>query len=169
MIRSTHRFTYEEAQATIDGAAPESVGQDLQEQIILLNQARQILLNRRLRQGSLQLDIEEMKLVLDDEGEVIDVISREQLAAHGLVEECMLAANEAVATFTSRHELPILRRIHSPPDEAGAWTSLSSFVGFGSRGDRQLRGRLATNDGSGGRFGRRSSGVFRIVEKSEQG
>ena len=118
VIRSAHRFTYEEAQATIDGAAPESVRQDLQEQIILLNQLRQILLNRRLRQGSLQLDIEEMKLVLDDEGEVIDVNSREQLAAHGLVEECMLTANEAVATFASRHELPILRRIHSPPDEA---------------------------------------------------
>ncbi|OUU20114.1 MAG: ribonuclease R [Planctomycetia bacterium TMED53] len=118
VIRSAHRFTYEGAQAILEGNSTEEVSGVLKEQVQVLNQLREILLKRRLRQGALQLEIEEMKLVLDDEGEVIDVISREHLEAHGLVEECMLAANEAVATFASQHQLPILRRVHAPPDES---------------------------------------------------
>ena len=118
VIRSAHRFTYEEAQSVLDGESAGGVDPKLCEQIQILNQLREVLLQRRLRQGALQLEIEEMKLVLDDEGEVVDVVSREHLAAHSLVEECMLAANEAVATYASQQELPILRRVHCPPDES---------------------------------------------------
>ena len=118
VIRSARRFTYEEVQSILDGVIAEKEDPVLVDQVMILNQARQLLHDRRIRQGSLQLEIEEMKLVLDDEGEVIDVVSREPLLAHGLVEECMLAANEAVATLASREDLPVLRRVHAPPDEA---------------------------------------------------
>jgi len=118
VIRSAHRFSYEEAQSTLEGNLSSEVDEGLREQLGTLNQLREVLLRRRLRHGALQLEIEEMKLILDSDGEVIDVVSREHLEAHGLVEECMLAANEAVATFASQHELPILRRVHAPPDES---------------------------------------------------
>ena len=73
-------------------------------------------------------DVEKMKLVLDEEGEVVDVVSREHLAAHSLVEECMLAANVAAARCLKKFKLPTLYRIHEgPSDERLA--ALRQFLG----------------------------------------
>ncbi len=119
VIRSARRFTYQEAQAILDQDPQDSTDPvSVLDQLILdLDKIRSLLRTRRLEQGSLELDIDEMKLVLDDDGEVIEVCSRSRLVAHNLVEECMLAANEAVASIATSKQIPILRRVHSPPEE----------------------------------------------------
>ncbi|MDE0959914.1 MAG: ribonuclease R [Planctomycetota bacterium] len=119
VIRSAQRFSYQQVQKIIDGEV-ESTGITTDAIVAMLHQLAEFrtkLRDRRMRSGCIDLDLEEMKLVLDDEGEVIGVEAKERLDAHKLVEECMLIANEAVATIATEREIPILRRVHSPPEE----------------------------------------------------
>ena len=75
-------------------------------------------LNRqRQERGSIDFDIPEAKVVLDAQSRVIGMEKRPRNNAHRLVEECMLAANEAVARYFSERELPTLYRVHGAPNE----------------------------------------------------
>ncbi len=118
VIRSARRFTYQQVQEIIDreDQDPAESISAIDQMILELEKVRCLLHDRRIEGGSLELEIDEMKLVLDDDGEVIDVCARERLKAHNLVEECMLVANEAVASIATARSIPILRRIHSPPE-----------------------------------------------------
>ena len=118
VIRSARRFSYQQVQEVLDQQDQNSSdsANALDQLIFKLNEVRSLLHDRRLEEGSLELEIDEMKLVLDDEGEVIDVRPRSRLTAHNLVEECMLVANEAVASIATARNIAILRRVHSPPE-----------------------------------------------------
>jgi ribonuclease R len=75
-----------------------------------------ILNARRKRRGSIDFDLKEPEIVLDDEGMVEDIIALERNVAHRIIEEFMLVANETVAQHLDEHEVPTLYRIHEPPD-----------------------------------------------------
>jgi ribonuclease R len=76
----------------------------------------QILNRRRHRRGSIDFDLKEPEIVLDDEGLVEEIIAVERNVAHRLIEEFMLVANETVAQHLWDHEVPSLFRIHEEPD-----------------------------------------------------
>ena len=67
--------------------------------------------------GSLDFDLPEPEVLLDIEGGVKDILRAERLFSHRLIEEFMIAANEAVARFLSEIEAPALYRIHEPPEK----------------------------------------------------
>jgi ribonuclease R len=117
VIRSAQRFTYQQVQTILDaGKDPDKITTDaIVEMLKELTVVRSLLRDRRLAAGCLDLDLDEMRLTLDDEGEVIGVEARERLDAHNLVEECMLIANEAVASIATERGIAILRRVHAPP------------------------------------------------------
>lgn len=73
----------------------------------------------RKRRGYLDLDIPEPRILLDAEGQVADVVPAERNEAHKLIEEAMLAANEAVARHFAQTDRPAVFRIHDAPPEAG--------------------------------------------------
>ena len=122
IIHSNHRFTYEQAQEVIDGADSE-----FSDEMQIASKLANILLDKRFQEGSIKFDTPEPKFVLDDNGKPIDVILKERLFAHRLVEECMLMANQTVAKHVEqlRREsnkkktkdlYPFFYRIHDKPD-----------------------------------------------------
>lgn len=121
VIRSAQRFTYEQAQEIIDG------GQHwLEEDVRLANQMAKMLTAKRFREGSVDLDTPEPKFRLDAGGKPLEVIVKQRLDAHRLIEECMLMANKTVAAHIDslrevekkkgREAYPFLYRIHDKPD-----------------------------------------------------
>ncbi|HEX6464880.1 MAG TPA: ribonuclease R, partial [Vicinamibacterales bacterium] len=75
-----------------------------------------ILNGRRKRRGSIDFDLKEPEIVLDDEGMVEDIIALERNVAHRIIEEFMLVANETVAQHLDEHHVPTLYRVHERPD-----------------------------------------------------
>ena len=75
-----------------------------------------ILRKRRFADGALDLEFEETKLVLDDKLKAVDVVEVIHNESHQMVEECMLAANEAVAVALKMQRKSAIYRIHEDPD-----------------------------------------------------
>ncbi len=76
-----------------------------------------ILRRNRLRRGAIDFDLPEPKVVLDEQGRPVEVRRRERNRAHQLIEEFMLAANEAVAEHCAWLKVPFIYRVHETPDE----------------------------------------------------
>ncbi|PIU00632.1 MAG: ribonuclease R [Bdellovibrionales bacterium CG10_big_fil_rev_8_21_14_0_10_45_34] len=101
--------------------------------VLRANDLAKLLLAKRMASGSLDLDIPETEILLDDSGTPIDMIRSERLFAHRLIEEMMLAANVAVAEYFSKKEVPSLYRIHDEP-AADSLEMLNSFLDtFGAK------------------------------------
>lgn len=116
VMESKSRVTYGEAQEVIDGNVPEKHAH-VKENILRLADLAKILMAKRFKDGSLDLEIPETELVIDGAGVPIDIQRSERLFAHRLIEEMMLAANVAVAKFLHGRNIPALYRIHEPPNE----------------------------------------------------
>ncbi|MHB0955259.1 MAG: ribonuclease R [Pirellulaceae bacterium] len=116
-IQSQQRFTYEEVQDFLDQPLPwkKKLTPPVFELLGHMHELAMVLRQRRLDNGSLELVLPEIKLELDDEGKVCGAKVVEHNASHQIIEELMLAANEAVAEHLTQRELLFLRRIHAPP------------------------------------------------------
>jgi ribonuclease R len=75
-----------------------------------------VLNMRRRRRGSIDFDLPESHIVLDDEGSVAAITASERNVAHRIIEEFMLLANQTVASFLEETGLPALYRVHEEPD-----------------------------------------------------
>ncbi len=82
-----------------------------------MEELAKILKQRREKQGSLNLDIPETKIVLDKDGFAIDVKKYELTFANEIIEQFMLTANETVAETFYWLEAPFIYRVHEEPDE----------------------------------------------------
>ena len=82
----------------------------------LMRELFEILNARRHRRGSVDFDLPEAQVVLDEEGFIEDIVASERNVAHRLIEEFMLLANETVAGHLESTGMPALYRIHEPPD-----------------------------------------------------
>ncbi len=124
VIESQARVTYGEAQELLDGEedvanlnpAIAAKLKHVKTNILRCSDLAKILMARRFKEGSLDLEVPETELVIDGTGEPVDIIKSERLFAHRLIEELMLAANVAVAKFLGSKEIPSFYRIHEPPD-----------------------------------------------------
>ncbi len=118
LIASARRLTYGEVRRLLEEPRPadrEAYGEVLP----MLGRARRLmerLRKRRTSRGSLDFDLPVGHLVLDPQGLTVDVRAAERNLAHRLIEEFMIAANEAVAAELAGHDLPALYRVHDPPD-----------------------------------------------------
>lgn len=75
------------------------------------------LRERRFKKGALDLDMPEVKVLLDKDGAPVDLVQIAYDESHQLIEEFMLAANESVARAVKNREFPSVYRIHEDPDE----------------------------------------------------
>lgn len=71
---------------------------------------------QRIKRGSIDFDLPEPQIVLDMEGSPEDIVRSERNIAHMIIEEFMIAANEAVASYLTQRHYPCLYRIHESPD-----------------------------------------------------
>ncbi|MBI3219153.1 MAG: ribonuclease R [Bacteroidetes bacterium] len=94
IIHSDHRFSYEQAQEVI-----ETGNGTFAEEIKILNSLHLILRKERFRKGAVNFETTEVKFKLDKDGKPLMVVPKVRKEAHKLIEEFMLLANRAVATF----------------------------------------------------------------------
>jgi ribonuclease R len=127
IIRSRRRFTYEEAEAIIQGGRDPLAGD-----IRLLHLLTQTLRARREEAGSVDLDLPTPQIRLDENGVPISVKPSERLAANRLVEECMLLANRLVAErLQSQSTVPGVYRVHDQPRESDLVTLVKTLNDLG--------------------------------------
>ncbi|MBV8378791.1 MAG: ribonuclease R [Verrucomicrobia bacterium] len=112
VIRSVARLTYREAFAVLQRKPATPLQSDLHRAWRLAT----ILRERRFRHGALELDMPEVRVVLDGEGKAVGLEREENDISHQLIEELMLLANELVATQTKEGSVPSIYRIHEEPD-----------------------------------------------------
>ena len=115
VIHSDKRFTYEEAQESIEqNQGPYS------KELSVLNKIAKSLRKRNIKQGAIQFETEEVVFELDVEGKPIGLKVKERKDAHLLIEDFMLLANRSVAKYMAdkgkEHEIPYVYRIHDLPD-----------------------------------------------------
>ena len=111
LMRSAARMTYEDVQAA------EDAGQDTGLPLAHLYAAFRALLAARVERGTLDLDLPERKVVLDEQGHVASVSPRPRLDSHRLIEEFMVLANVAAAEELERLHKPCMYRVHAPPSD----------------------------------------------------
>ncbi len=117
VIRSNERLTYTGVRRIlVDGET------ELREKFSLLLPSLDLMadLSQKLRQkriarGAIDFDLPEPEVVLNLQGETEDIIRAERSLAHQIIEEFMIAANEAVAQFMEERGFPFIYRIHEPP------------------------------------------------------
>src|SRR3984893_2280520 len=112
VIRSARRLTYREAYAIL--RAPPN--DQLSERLHVAWELASLLRRKRFEQGSLDLDFPEVKVRLDEQGRPILLERIENDESHQLVEEFMLAANEAVARELKNRSIPTIYRVHENPE-----------------------------------------------------
>ncbi len=114
VIRSARRFTYKEAFARLQARPSSEEDRMLHEAWAMASALRK----RRFDEGSLDLDFPEVKVWLDERGVPVRLERIENDISHQLIEECMLAANEAVARLFRMTPAAAIHRVHEEPDEA---------------------------------------------------
>ncbi len=115
VIRSAERMTYTAVHALLEGdLALRSRYRNLAPRFELMKELALILNRKRTRRGSIDFDLPEPIIEFDEWGQMTGVTRAVRNIAHRIIEEFMLAANEAVASHMAA--LPFLYRIHEPPD-----------------------------------------------------
>lgn len=132
VMTSKARVTYGEAQELIEGVEIEKL-KAVKENILKCADLAKVLMAKRFREGSLDLEIPETTLEIDASGVPVDVIRSERLFSHRLIEELMLASNVAVAEFLSHSDIPALYRIHESPNEDSIRTLERYLYNFGGK------------------------------------
>src|SRR5213594_3359430 len=112
VIRSAHRLTYKQAYAILTSPPGDQLG----EQLHLAWELAALLRRKRFQHGSLDLDFPEVKVWVDKEGRPVRLERVENDESHQLIEEFMLAANEAVARELKNRAIPTIYRVHENPD-----------------------------------------------------
>jgi len=117
VIRSAERMTYTNVFRVLEGdAALRERYRKLVDRFELMRELALLLNRKRTRRGSIDFDMPETNIELDMSGQMIGVTRAERNIAHRIIEEFMLAANEAVAGHLESAAVPTLYRIHEKPD-----------------------------------------------------
>ncbi|QRK14094.1 ribonuclease R [Archangium violaceum] len=131
VMRSHARCTYNEVQDVLDGKDVPHRNAFKPHFERLMELAR-VLMRMRKERGAIDFNLPEHKVVMGEDGLPARMERRERKDSHRLIEECMLAANEAVAKFFADQGLPSVYRYHGEPDEEklAVFAQLAQAYGF---------------------------------------
>jgi len=119
VIRSRKRLTYDQVKEACIDAAPaarQAMGFEVEAMLAEALRVSRSLTRIRLGRGALNLDTDETEFIFGEDGRPVDARRYGHHDAHRMIEEFMLLANEAVATFFTRKKIPAIYRIHDNPD-----------------------------------------------------
>ena len=118
VINVTERMSYTNVQKILDNSDKEVIARYSKyiEDFKLMEELAHILKKRREKAGSLNLDIPETKVILDERGIAVDITKYELKFANEIIEQFMLTANETVAEKFFWLEAPFIYRVHEAPD-----------------------------------------------------
>ena len=129
IIKSRVRGVYSEVNKIFEGEADSSLlkkYKDVMPSLEKMHELYLVLKKRSEARGALELEVGEAEIVLDENGIPCDVIKRERGDAERMIEQFMLTANEAVASYLTERAIPCVYRVHDePPAE-----KLSEFLSF---------------------------------------
>jgi ribonuclease R len=142
VIKNAYRFNYEQVDQFLQDrlAWEERLTPEIFKLISDMHILAMVLRNRRMMGGSIELTLPEVKIDLDKLGKVKGAHLVHHTESHQIIEEFMLAANQAVATYLDDLELPLLRRAHAPPQRMKLKRLTEFVTGLGIEcGDLQDR------------------------------
>ena len=129
VIRSKARFTYEQVMNVIGGGHLKE--KSAEKTIRAISALAQQLRAKRFALGALDLEVPEAEVTLDANGEMTGIVTRPYDESHQMIEECMVAANEAVAKELWTRGVKILARLHEAPDPEKILMLRSELRGLG--------------------------------------
>lgn len=132
VMHSQARVTYGEAQDILSGETQHK-NPAVTKNIRACSDLAKVLMAKRFRDGSLDLQISETEIIVDDAGKPVDIIRADRVFAHKLIEELMLIANVSVAKILHKANIPALYRIHEAPDREDVETVEKFLNNFGYR------------------------------------
>ncbi|NTU41715.1 MAG: ribonuclease R [Nitrospirales bacterium] len=141
LIISDERMTYTAVRKILEGDKEErECYSHLLDKFELMEELCSLIKEKRMARGSLDFDLPEPEVLLDIQGNPEDIIRAERNIAHMVIEEFMIAANEAVAGYLEKRAIPSLYRVHEEPDSLKLDVILKVVHTMG-----MMRGRRAIN------------------------
>lgn len=115
VIKSRKQMTYKNVNKLfLDGIVADGY-EEFKNELLQMQELAEILRKRKIKEGYIEFNIPEVKIIQDEKGKCIDIVKREQLAGEKLIEDFMIAANETIATHIYNMGLPFIYRIHGTP------------------------------------------------------
>ncbi len=131
VIRSRKQMTYKNVNKILEeNIIPEGY-EEYVDTLKLMEELASILRKEKIARGYIDFNIDESKIIVNEKGEAIDVVLRERGVGEKLIEDFMIAANEAVATTIYFMDLPFIYRIHGEPSEEKIRQFLSFVASLG--------------------------------------
>lgn len=133
IIKTTERMTYSDVNKILvdqDEELKERY-QSLVPMFEMMEQLAAILRKKRMDRGAIDFDFKEAKVIVNEEGKPVDVVTRERSVAERLIEEFMLAANETIAEHFHWLDVPFMYRIHEDPKEEKLQRFFEFITNFG--------------------------------------
>lgn len=137
LIKTKRRMNYDNVAAILEGdEAERAENADVCEMLDTAKELAVLLNERRTARGSIEFDLPEAKIILDDKGVCTDVQLYEHKISHMVVEEFMLAANESVAAMFDKMKAPFVYRVHEapPPEKELAFIDYLEALGINFSG-----------------------------------
>ena len=133
IINNKHRMTYSNVNAMLEdkNQAIRDAYFDIYPMLKQMNELAKTLRNKRIKRGSFEFESLEPRLILDQNGKVVDIVLRKQRSAEKLIEEFMLAANETVAQAMTWLNVPFIYRVHEEPSDEKITKLLETLDLFG--------------------------------------
>ncbi len=135
VIHSKARLTYTQVAAVLVDKDPETCRQlrVLCPDLEIMRELAELRIKLRHERGSLDFDLPEALIELDLQGRPENIVRAERNIAHRLIEEFMLAANEAVAFWLTKQRQPLVFRVHDAPEE-GRMADFQEFIAYFNQG-----------------------------------
>ena len=136
-IKSSKKMTYKKVNDILlrDIVAPDYA--PFVEDLKLMNELHKILRKEKNGRGYINFDLDEAKVVQDENGKAIDVVKRVREEGEMLIEDFMIAANETVATHIYNMDLPFIYRVHDvpKPEKVDDFMNLVNILGYKLKGN----------------------------------
>lgn len=131
IINSKIQMTYTNVNKVLEKNVIPDGYQDYANSLYLMKDLADILRKRKNNRGYIDFDVDEAKIIVDEECRPMDIVLRERGTGEKIIEDYMIAANECVATHVFYMELPFLYRVHEEPKEEKIREFLSFVASLG--------------------------------------
>lgn len=143
VIKTCERMTYTQVNKILEEEDKETIEcfDYLVEDLHWMKELAEKLSHKRFARGSLDFELDEAKVILDENGHPVDVVKEERRISSSIIEEFMIVANEVVAEHIFWLKIPLVYRIHENPDEEKI-NSLKEFLynfGYTLKGTQNLK------------------------------
>ena len=116
-IKSRKKMTYKNVNKILmENTTPDGY-EEFTDKLKEMNKLAKILQTRQKKKGYIDFEIDEAKIIQDEDGKAIDVVKRERGDGERLIESFMIMANETVAEYITNMDLPFIYRVHDVPSE----------------------------------------------------